>query len=409
MKSFILLNIIASVKYEIYKNANQKARSLRDIDVHDYALKNPENLLPELLRHVLEQYRFLQKLAIKVPSWAKNPDILGALTVNIEQSTSEEVALFKFSGYQWKNTLDLTGGFGIDSYFISKHASKHVYCESDANLTGIVAHNFEALAIKNVTFKSVSAEDFLQSDQNSYDLIYLDPDRRNEINSKLVRIEDCSPDLTRINSHLLQVANEVWVKYSPLLDINRAVSQLQFVYEVLIISSKNEVKELLFKLKKTKQDNDFLVKTVNLYPVGKQEFTFIFSEEVNAPVMYREPLQYLYEPNAAILKSGAFKLISSRFNLYKIAPNTHYYTSENLISDFPGRIFHVNEYFSPSTSNLKKISNSPFNVLSRNFPLKPETIRQKYRLRDGGETFLIFTTDNKNNKIVLNCNKIIPS
>ncbi len=402
-----MFDIIASVKLEVLKKANEIARGLGQIDLRDYALKNPEKLSPELLRLVLEQYSFIQKLSQKVPSWHRNPEILGASLVNIAQSTSEDVARWKFHKLSTRHTADLTGGFGIDSFFLSNSSENHVLCEVNTELLEVVRHNFGLLGKTNVTFRNESAEEFIHNTTQQFDLIYLDPDRRSSVTNKLVRIEDCSPDLTQIHEQLRNLAPEIWVKYSPLLDISRALTQLPGVFEVMIIAVKNDVKELLFKLGNGVLPENPMIRAVNITgPHAVREFSFHLNEEKESTAQTGPVSNYLYEPNNAVLKSGAFNLLAKKFGLTKMAVNSHFYSSEHVISDFPGRVFHISDVFSPAEKNLKPFRNTGWNIIARNYPLNPETICRKYRLKEGGKDYLIFTTDQNNNKIVLNCTKI---
>ena len=400
------MNNIAAVELSTIQKANAEARKLGTIDIREYALRNPQKWPSGFLQEVLSQYQFLKKLELKLPLLAQQAELLGAENINIEQSTSEEVARFKFNGLRLKNTLDLTGGFGIDSYFLSHQSERHIYCETNENLVPVVKYNFQKLGISNTVFFQKEAEEYLKETKESFDLIYLDPDRRNAENSKLVLIEVCSPNVLDLQEIFLQTGKEVWVKYSPLLDITRAANQLQGVYEILIIAVKNDVKEILFKIKPNISTSAYRIRAVNLNTRTSQEFEFSKDQEIQANATLGEVSNFLYEPNAALMKSGAFNLISERFQLKKLATHTHYYSADFCLTDFPGKVFKVNGVWNPSQKNLKKWAGEAFHVLARNYPLKPETIRQKYRLRDGGTDFLIFTTDYKNQKIVIHCTKI---
>ncbi len=353
--------------YEVFQKANEIARNLGQVDIRNYALRNPQKLSSDMLKLVLDQYQFLRKMHEKVPVWAENTLLLGASSVNIEQSTSQEVAEWKFNNLALKKTADLTGGFGVDSFFLSSHSLEHTYCEINTTLFKTVIFNFEKLGKSNVNFKNCGAEIFIQSSHEYFDLIYLDPDRRNSENSRMVRIEDCSPSLPQIQSRLLEISEEVWVKYSPLLDISRALTQLQNVFEVVIIAVKNEVKELIFKMNLKKKVSQPIIRAVNLLPDARiQEFTFQPGDEKEARATFGIPEGYLYEPNAAILKSGAFQLVATRYALKKLAPSSHFYSSEKLVDDFPGKIFRIHHMMSPTPKNMKTLAGTGWNIISRN-------------------------------------------
>ncbi|MGR3809928.1 class I SAM-dependent methyltransferase [Jiulongibacter sp. NS-SX5] len=389
----------------LLQKANKEARKLKNISVGDFALKNPERWPSEFLRLVLGQYAFLEKLKKKLPKWAENPDILGASLVNIEQSSSGETAEHKFRNESGELAADLTGGFGIDSYFLAQKFKSVHYCEPNTELYTIVKHNFEALGIDNVIYHNCTAEEFLDQNLSGLDLIFLDPDRRSEKSSKLVRIEDCSPNLLEINNTLLNKAAKFLVKYSPLLDIQLAINSLNAVTEVEIIAVKNDVKELIFSLQQTKEPVEISLQCFNFTDTERQQFDFSLQQEKNAQVSFGEPQSFLYEPNAAIMKAGAFKSIANQFNLLKLASNSHFYTSDQLINNFPGKILKIHQIYSANSKELKKLKGEKFNIISRNFPAKPETLKKKYRLIDGGDRFLVFTQNHKNEKIVVSCTR----
>ena len=386
-------------------DANSDARKLGEINPVEFALKNPDHWSSDYIKLVLTQYQFLGKLALKLPEWAKQPGILGAENVNIEQASSKLTARHKFQNLKGKRAADLTGGFGIDSYFLSQNFEIVEYCEPNPYLFEVVKHNFKMLGVDNVNFHCCTAEEFLAQNIAEFDLIYLDPDRRSEKSNKLVLIEHCQPNLIEIQESLLKISSKILIKFSPLLDIKLALTSLKNVANATVLAVKNDVKELLFELSESTPLEDINLCTVNFNSEKAQVFKLGLAEEENANVSYAEPLNYLYEPNAAIMKSGAFKAVSERFGLAKIAPNSHFYTSEKLIEDFPGRILKILETKAASGKALKKWKNTKVNVISRNYPLKPETLSQKYSLKDGGEEFLVFTTNYKNKKILISCTR----
>lgn len=386
-------------------NANKEARILEDIDLTDFALKNPKKWESEFLREVLKQYKILDKLKNKIPSWSKSNIILGASLRNVEQCSSEETAKYKFQSFNGRRALDLTGGFGVDSYFMSQKFDSVIYCEPNQELVEIVTHNFKALGITKVEFLTTAAEDFLKKNDTQFDLIFIDPDRRSGSNKKLVFIEDCQPNLLEIEDAILNISGTILVKYSPLLDISRAVQQLKNIKQVEVLAHKNEVKELLFSLEKNAISEHCLIRATNISLTQTTSFSFTREEEKYANPSFSLPLNYLYEPNSAILKAGGFKLIGERYNLKKLAFHSHYYTSETLNEQFPGKAFSIIESFEFNAKTMKKFMNQKFNVLARNFPLKTETIVKKYLLKIGGEKYLIFTQNHKNEKIILSCER----
>ena len=253
----------------------------------------------------------------------------------MEQCSSEETAHYKASLVGGNQMVDLTGGFGVDTYFLSKSFRSAKYVEKDQRLSKQATHNFDQLRA-DISVFNTKAEVFLDS-MDSVDLIYLDPARRDLNSRKVFQLEDCAPNVIELLSDMLIKSKRVLIKLAPLLDVKSALRDLNHVSQVLVIAVKNEVKELLFDI-----ESDFIgeteVRCVNLKRGEEQEFCFLYSAE---EALHAEPNKlerYLYEPNASILKAGAFKSIGNRFNLRKLDPNTHLYTSNSLISDFPADV-----------------------------------------------------------------------
>jgi hypothetical protein len=386
--------------------ANREARKLSDIDPHIYALKNPEKWEPEFLREVLNQFQMLQKLVKKLPDWSKNEDIIGSAMLNLEQCSSEKTAFHKFKKFEGESSLDLTGGFGVDSYYLSKKFKRHTICETNTNLLNVVEHNFKVLDIQNTTFFNSDAESFLANNRARFDLIYIDPDRRNKSNKKMVLLEDCSPDIIQIQDELLKIGSEILVKYSPLLDIHLALSKIKHVKSLEILAVKNEVKELLIHISADCKSEDAEIVSTNIKEKRTDIFKHSINDERKSEISFEVPQNFLYEPNASILKSGAFKIVGLRYDLRKLAQHSHFYTSEVLKMDFPGRIFKIKDVFLYGTKAIKLFKKGKFNVIARNFPLNPVTICKKHQLINGGEDYLIFTQDYNNKKIILSCHRI---
>ncbi|UBM59852.1 class I SAM-dependent methyltransferase [Marinilongibacter aquaticus] len=384
--------------------ANAEARKLQISSLPDFILKNPKNWPKDYLNLVLEQYQFLQKLGLKVPDWVKNSAIVGASIRNIEQSSSAQTAKTKFAHFSGKRALDLTGGFGIDSAQLARQFELLDYCEPHEDLNEIVQHNFEALHLHNVRFHKLRAEDFLDQTENKYDLIFLDPDRRPNTDKKMVSIEDCVPNLLEIEEQLLRIANTVLVKYSPMLDITFALQKLKRVSAIKLIAVKNEMKELLFQLGEISGAME--IECVNIENDETQRFCFSLEHEKSAQVTFSAPLKYLYEPNVALLKAGAFRTVSAEFGLGKIALNSHFYTSDSFLGHFPGRKFEILAVLSPQQKQLKSFKNRALNVIARNYPLKAETLKKKFGLKDGGDEYLIFTENAERRKIAVHAKRI---
>ncbi len=336
-----------------------------------------------------------RKAKSKIPSWYKTKGIIYPPTVNLEQCSSEATAIFKThiinSSIPTKHiAADATGGFGVDAYFLSTSFDAVHYSEPNTELFEIAKHNHHQLGASTIFHHNLSAEEFIDQVTVDLDLIYIDPSRRDEQSRKVYRLADCIPDIAELQAALFKRCRFILLKASPLLDIQQGLREIQHVKRVYVVSVGNECKELLFLAEKNYEEEP-LIEAVDLWENGnvKSSFSLTISEEKNTNAPTGEPDRYIYEPNAAILKSGAFKLLSSKFGVTKLAVNTHLYTSSVLVPDFPGKIFLV-ECLGPDSKQLKELLPSgQVNVVSRNYPLTTEEIKKKWRLRDGGQKFLI--------------------
>lgn len=334
-----------------------------------------------------------KKARTKIPLYFNTFNIVYPPGLNLEQSSSEETATFKASilSKQLKkmNTLaDLSGGFGIDSFFLSK-AFEHVsHIEPNAELLTCTEHNHKTLGANNISYVNSTAESFVEDQDQPVDCFFIDPSRRVTGNQKVFKLADCEPNTLQLLPRIFKQSNHLLVKTSPMLDLQQGISELGFVKHVWVVAVDNEVKELLFFCEKNYQQG-CTITAVNLSK-EQESFSFTFLEERNHPVELSNPLSYLYEPNAAILKAGAFKTVAYNFSLKKLHPSTHLYTSESLVDNFPGRIFVVKGFLkADSKSALKFFFNGKANVITRNYPLSPEELKKKLKLQDGGDQYLI--------------------
>lgn len=366
-------------------------------DTHQLLLKyKTVNNIP--ISSIVDQIIGRKKASEKLPSWYHHPDTIYPPSLNIEQASSEQAATLKINildkelggRLQDKTIIDLTGGFGVDSFKFSQ-AFKHVHLvEPNINLLEVTKHNLRNFGVTNISYHNATAEQFLHSlpEDTRTDMIYIDPSRRTNGNKKVFSLRDCEPDVVKLQEKMGQITDCWLVKCSPLLDIDTGLKQLSYGKKVFVLSIHNECKELLFYCDK-KTNFGIFIEAIDLKDT-EQPFSFLLSDERTAEVHYAEPLKYLYEPNAAILKAGAFKMIASVFDIYKLHPNTHLYTSDNLISNFPGRIF---ELVSTAKSDRKEISfffpERKANVITRNYPLSVEALRKKISLKEGGDRYLI--------------------
>lgn len=338
----------------------------------------------------------------KLPTWYRTTGIVYPPTINLEQCSSEATASFKatFLKELIPNRLvaaDVTGGLGVDSYFLSKVFESAHHVEANKELLEIAKHNHKTLGAISIKHHNDTAEQFIENSSETFDLVYIDPSRRDQQSHKVFRLADCSPDITALQSFIFKKGIFLLMKASPLLDIQQGLRELEFVKIVFVVSVENECKELLFLAEKN-YSGTVQIEAVDLTYSGAVRSSFIFSieEEQETASKWDEPLEYLYEPNASIMKAGAFKLVGERYRLNKLSVNTHLYTSIQLIADFPGRIFRV-ENLNPDKKELHNLLPAKqVNVLTRNYPLRPEELKKKLNVRDGGDKYLIgFSSEKK--------------
>lgn len=355
-------------------------------------------------KELAQQIEAKKKCEKKLPLWFETPQIFYPKKLNIEQSSSTLAGQYKAALFRGKSLVDLTGGFGVDSYYFSKNFEQVFHCEIDPELSAIAKHNFEILKAKNVTTIPEDGLTFLKKEKRKLDLLYLDPSRRDDLKRKVFELSDCTPDITKHLDFLFTKTDTILLKSSPLLDIALGVDSLKHVKEVHIVAIKNEVKEILWLLKKG-QPNPVLIKTININSNNIETFNFDWGTEQKAESELEQPKSYLYEPNVAILKSGAFKLIGQSFRLYKLHQHTHLYTSNKKV-DFPGRMFKIEAIYPYSKKILKKFKATKANIAAKNFPLSVSGIRKQLKISDGGSVYLFFTKIDDNSLKVIQCVKL---
>ncbi|OMP30808.1 class I SAM-dependent methyltransferase [Mangrovimonas sp. DI 80] len=362
--------------------------------------KHPEITVD--IKLLVEQIEAKKRCQHKLPTWFNAPLIVYPNKLNIEQTSSEATAKYKAGLIEGKSLIDLTGGFGVDCYYFSKRIQNVTHCELNSELSEIVTHNYSQLNV-NIKALNVDGIEHLKKHQDTYDWIYIDPSRRHDSKGKVFFLNDCLPNVPLHLDMLFQRSKNIMIKTSPLLDISVGMGELKHIKTIHIVALNNEVKELLWVL----EDNfkgDIEIKTVNLTQATEEKFDFNFNVEKNASAVFSEPLSYLYEPNAAILKSGAFKSISEKLGVPKLHQHTHLYTSETLI-EFPGRSFEIVKTIPFNKQLMKKEGISKANITTRNFPETVQQLRTKLKIKDGGELYLFFSTNLNDEKIVIFCKK----
>ena len=370
------------------------------MSVQDLALQRSKykHLSDGEWRWFLQQVEGRERTADKLPTFAAIEDWWYPVRLSCEQCSSELAARYKASlcsvspqdglssVRRSRSLLDLTGGYGVDTFFLSEAFNHTDYVEQNAELCRIAEHNFSLIENrKSIIVNNTTAEEFLQT-ASHYDLIFLDPARRDSHGGKVFRLEDCTPNVVELLPTLLAHLTpngRLLLKLSPMLDISQAVKSLSTVnWDIHVVAIKNEVKEVLLLSGGSGQ--------ITAIDLEKKDQAFVFTREEESQTVslpYREGLgvgSFLYEPNAAILKAGAYKLIAQRFRLHKLDVNTHLYASRTLIENFPGRVWRIESDIKNHTSGLGNA-----NVLVRNYPLTAEQLKKKLKLKDGGDGYII--------------------
>lgn len=346
-----------------------------------------------------------EKSEKKLPTWFGTTNIYYPPKISMEQCSSEITASYKAQLVEGTSLIDLTGGFGVDVHFFAKKFQRVVHCEINEALSATVAHNNKILKNTGVTCFAGDGLEFLKNSVENFDVIYIDPSRRHDVKGKVFLLKDCLPNVPENLDFLFEKAATIVLKNSPLLDIQSCSNELKFIKEIHVVALKSEVKELLFILEKN-YTGPVSVRTVNLDVTPEQHFDFTLG--ASPIVEYSAPKQFLYEPNAAVLKSGGFQEVAAQYKLSKLHKHSHLYTSEELIAHFPGRIFEVEECFKYNKKLVKKqFPEKKANIAIRNFPKSVAQLRKETQIKDGGDIYAFFTTNVENEKISIRCKKIL--
>lgn len=353
----------------------------------------------------LQQISAYQQIKDKLPSLAERTDIIFPVRLSLEQCSSEETAHMKAELIRGNHLADLTGGFGIDCLALSRQFERVSYVERNEELCKIAEHNFPLLSNTPIDIHHEDGIAFLRQ-HPEIDTVFIDPARRTRQGSKAVLISDCEPDISQEIELLTLNGREAWVKLSPMLDLSSALHSLP-VNEAYIISVKNECKELLLHLKKGVKEP--VITAIDISGSGeRQRFSFRPSEETAATTEIAPSIEnYLYEPNAAVMKAGAFKSVGVRYGLKKLDTHSHLYTSAHIEEDFCGRVFAVHGQWEFNKHNLQEIRTHyvAAHVSTRNFPLGSDALRQRLKIKEGGHAYLFGTTVNRSLYIIA-CDRI---
>lgn len=328
-----------------------------------------------------------KKAEKKLPTWFNTKEIYYPSTLSIEQTSSEETAAYKCNLVRGKRLIDITAGFGVDSFYFSKKMEEVYSCEINEELSAISKHNTKLLSTKPIQCLATDGLSYLSENEVTFDTIYVDPARRST-SGKVFKLADCTPNVVAQLPLLLSKAERSIIKTSPLLDLQAGLSELQNVSEIHIVSVKNECKELLWVIDRDfNRETKIVCATLNAttkqieLPLQDENDVTLMEKAINSG--------YLYEPDAALMKSGAFNAIANAFALTKLGRQSHLYFSEELKQHFIGRIFKITQIYTPN--ELKKEKNLQGNVIVRNFPERAENLVKKLKIKPNQSTFYIFT------------------
>ncbi len=383
----------------IISNSNQNIQQLVLTYADDKSLD---------VRKLAVQISARQRLRDKLPTWVKNPNVIFPSSVPVEQSSSEQTARYKARVVANRtphvnHLIDCTGGMGVDTWALAAIAKQVTYSERSPELAQLAAHNLPRLGAANVTVLNAQSDALLAELTTPADWIYIDPARRNDQGGRVVRLDDCEPNVVAWWPVLMDKTRFLLLKASPLIDIEATLRALPGVLEVHVVAVQHEVKEVLFVAQPTPiNPDDVQVTAIDLTTTGEVEFGYRRGDERTVPVLFDTPLVYIYEPNAAVMKAGAFRVIAHQFGLSKLAAHSHLYTSQQQVAHFPGRTFKLEAVCKPNRADLQKlIPDMKANLTVRNFPQSVEELRKKLGLKEGGAIYVLATTLQNGDKRLL--------
>ena len=362
-----------------------------------------------------------KKIAYKIPLWYTYTELIYPTSLSVEQCSSQATAEYKMRFVPEDGTIaDLTGGLGVDCCFMARRAAKCLYMERDPMLCEAAQHNFKVLGLDNTSIINGDCREYLhrfaeeneefskanERDKAHFDLIYLDPARRSKDSGRLFSIRECEPDLMQLSGSLLKAANRVLVKLSPMVDITATLREIPCVREVHILSTDNECKEVLLLMSSCGTPlsaEDIPIHAVDITHAREKRFTFTINEERVADCPFSAPETYLHQLGRAILKAGAFKLPCTLFGISKIATSTHLYTSDTPVEGFPGKSFRIERIIPFNKEGIRIISREYplINCVSLNFPIDTNALKQRLKIRDGGNLHLFATTLASGEKVMI--------
>lgn len=374
----------------------------RNDDPRDLALR--QSRYPDVdIPYVVQQISAWQTAKKKLPLWADTEGIEFPVHLSMEQCSSQLTAEYKASIIpNLDSVTDLTAGFGVDATMFGRKAKHLTYIERNEELCRIANNNLPLLGIPDFEILNADGTELLSSLPHQ-SLLYLDPARRDEHGGKTVQICDCTPDVTQLQDKLLEKADYVMIKLSPMLDIANVTRELKCIHEIHIVSVDNECKEILVIL--SKEAKELTTHCINLTKNGQQTFSVHDNEREAVCNFSTEVSTYLYEPNVSIMKAGCFRSLAQTYNVAKLHPSSHLYTSDELCPDFPGRIFRTEAVHTFKDKALKQIKKA--NLTVRNFPSSVADLRKRLKISEGGDTYLFATTLADESKVIIRCERYI--
>ncbi len=386
-------------------------REHRHDDVRQLALQAAR--YPDIdMQQALQQIAGWQTACTKLPEWAATDGIVYPPRLSMEQCSSEATAKYKAKVLDPSpsTVIDLTGGFGVDFSYMARGFQKAVYVERQPHLCEAARHNFQLLGLENTEVVCGDGVEYLKNLPSPFHppsprTIFLDPARRDENGKKTYAISDCTPDVVALKDLLLEKAGRVMIKLSPMLDWHKAVDDLGEVVEVHIVSVDNECKELLLVLAKNPAAPLRVVCANIKHDTETELFEFFPSNDSLSNSLFpalRER-DFLYEPNASIMKAGCFAEVAHRFGVQPTGSNSHLFLSPQFIPDFPGRKFQIEQVTSMNKKELKHVIGglTKANITVRNFPLSVAELRKRLKLADGGDTYIFATTLGEKDHVLL--------
>jgi hypothetical protein len=368
-------------------------------DLAALLLKKPQfkNLSNKELAVQIQTYQLAKK---KIPAFKYRNDIIYPPKIHLEQSSSEQTAKFKAQLLQKGRGVDLTGGFGLDAYYLAQTNENVIYTDADQELSSIVDHNFKNLSVNNIQVYDLPADIMLDQLPMQLDWFFIDPSRRSNNNSKIITLEDSQPDILGLQQKLKAKFHHGLIKASPMLSIEKALRQIDQVENVHIVAMNNDVKELLFQVNYTQEVKATKINSYDLSNETNLIYQKEYSNKISFQIQYSDVKDFLYIPHPAISKAGFFYDLAVDFSVDKIAQATHLYTSKDKL-DFPGRCFKVLQIFEYKPKKLKKLFfNENYHIITKNFGIKSDHITTTWSLQPKGNKYLIAFKDKSGKRLV---------